>query len=313
MTNDCHGLGDSTSLPLANRRDSTAVIRLADAASLEMSVNDLSQLRVSRELLTPGVRMYVSHLPGQDWSDTLRACIAANEVECDPIPHVPVRCIRDRASLERFLDDCVSKANVREVLLIAGDYPSSVGPFNTTVDVLRSGLLKECGIQRLSVAGHPEGHPKASDDELRRAEREKILIALDNRMQLTILTQFFFDVGPFLKWRRQLHFDAAHVRVVAGLAGPAKLSTLFRHAIKCGVGPSLRALGARPTSFAQLIGDRGPEALVLALARAEAELQSGIHLFSFGGLTRTCAWLAAVRAGRFKLDDNGSFSVRDRE
>jgi methylenetetrahydrofolate reductase (NADPH) len=295
-------------------RDAASTLRrLADEASLEMSVHDIRELEASQELLAPSTRMYVSHLPGQAWEATVAACTAAKRAGCLPIPHVPVRCIKDRLSFERFLAECVRIANVAEVLLIAGDYSSSVGPFDTTMSVLESGLLEKHGIRRLSVAGHPEGHPKASDVELRSAEREKISFAYDRGMPLTFLTQFFFDAAPFIEWRRQLQIDDSRVRVVAGLAGPAKLSTLFRFAVKCGVGASIRALGARPATFSQLLGERGPESIVLELARNNSEQASGIHLFSFGGLMRTCAWLAAVRAGRFKLDDNVGLLVRDRE
>jgi methylenetetrahydrofolate reductase (NADPH) len=74
----------------------------------------------------------------------------------------------------------------------------------------------------------------------------------------------------------------------------------LRYAIRCGVGPSIRALGARPASFAALVGERGPEEIVRAIAGTQSagEIDSvGIHLYSFGGLARTCAWqfsLAAV-------------------
>jgi methylenetetrahydrofolate reductase (NADPH) len=287
-------------------------MNLTRAASLEMSVLDIPALTGCRALIPDGTKMYVSHLPGQAWAATLSACIAARAAGCDVVPHVPVRCIVDRMSLVRFLKNCVAEANVRDALVVAGDYPISAGPYATTMDVLRSGILEECGLRRISVAGHPEGHPKIEEAELRRAESEKIHFALDRGVQLTFLTQFFFEADPFIDWRRRLPIDD-RVRVVAGLAGPATLSTLLRFALKCGVGPSLRALGARPGSLLQLLGDRGPESLVLAIARLPDDIKCGMHLFSFGGLARTCAWLQAVRAGRFKLDDNGSFTLRDRE
>jgi methylenetetrahydrofolate reductase (NADPH) len=207
------------------------------------------------------------------------------------------------------------------VLLIAGDYSHAVGPFNNTLDVLRTGLLAQSGIDRLSVAGHPEGHPVVAPDELRRAEREKIEFALSNELQLTFLTQFFFAAEPFVEWQRSLPIPeecADRIRVVAGLAGPAKLTTLLRYAALCGVGPSMRVLRARPASIGKMLGDRGPEAVVHALATSLQCMRSlaaptGIHLFSFGGLARTCAWLAAVQQGRFQLERERGFVVRDRD
>ncbi|TMH53570.1 MAG: hypothetical protein E6H53_19620 [Betaproteobacteria bacterium] len=86
---------------------------------------------------------------------------------------------------------------------------------------------------------------------------------------------------------------------MAGLAGPARLTTLFKYAVRCGVGPSIRALGARPALFAKLTTERDPESIVRAIvhARSAGGLgEFGIHLFSFGGLAHTCGWLHALAA-----------------
>lgn len=287
-----------------------AIQRLAICASLEMSVHDVAELKASAGLLAPQTRMYVSHLPGQAWGKTIDACIAAREAGLRPMPHVPGRLIEDRESIDRFLAACVRQAEVEEVLLIAGDYPRPVGAFDSTMGVLDSGVLQETGIRAVSVAGHPEGHPTIADAELRRAEEAKMAYAKRHGMALTFLTQFFFESAPFLTWRERIRGLDPNARIVAGLAGPAKLTTLIKFAMKCGVGPSLRALKQRPTGVLKLLGEQGPEALIYDLASDTSDPLTGFHLFSFGGLKRTCEWLAAVRAGNFDLDDNGGFTVR---
>ena len=96
-----------------------------------------------------------------------------------------------------------------------------------------------------------------------------------------------------------LREQGVQARLVAGLAGPARLATLFKYALRCGVGPSIRALGAGPARIARLTTERDPESIVRAIAReiATGELGDiGIHLFSFGGLARTCGWLRALGA-----------------
>jgi methylenetetrahydrofolate reductase (NADPH) len=290
-----------------------AIMSLARTASLEMTVHDVAQLRAASALLGDKRRIYVSHLPGQSWEDSVATCSAVHAIGATPIPHVPVRRIRSREELQRFLDNCVTHAGVSEILLIAGDYQQSVGPYATTIEVLSTGILAEHGIERLSVAGHPEGHPLVSPDELRRAEREKIEFALSHHLYLTFLTQFFFEAQPFIEWQSHLPIPAEsgdRIRVVAGLAGPAKLTTLLRYAAICGVGPSMRALGTRPTSIGKMLKERGPESIVRALAARYASQPIGIHLYSFGGLTRTCAWLGAVAQGRFQIQEGQGFVVR---
>jgi methylenetetrahydrofolate reductase (NADPH) len=286
-----------------------AIQRLASRASLEMSVHDVAQLPACAKLLAPNTRMYVSHLPGQSWADTIQTCIAACDVGFAAIPHVPVRRIETRSSIENLLRECVKRGAVREVLLIAGDYARPSGPFESTLEVMSSGLLAEHGIRSVSVAGHPEGHPVLSTELLRRAEQEKIACAARDGMQLTFLTQFFFESAPFFAWKNQLRQGSPTASIVAGLAGPASLPALIKFALKCGVGASLRVL-TRKTGMLQLLVDHGPESLVRDLADEAPTPADSFHLFSFGGLTRTCAWLSAVRAGRFELNDNSGFAVR---
>ena len=149
-------------------------------------------------------------------------------------------------------------------------------------------------------------------DELRHAEREKVLLATEAGLDVTLVTQFFFEHTPFLEWVSMLRSHGIRARTIGGLAGPAGLATLFKFALRCGVGPSIRALGARPTSLLKLIGDHGPEHVVRGLAHARGTGESdfnGIHLFCFGGYLRTCEWLHRVANGEIRLNGNSGFDV----
>jgi methylenetetrahydrofolate reductase (NADPH) len=254
----------------------------------------------------------VSFVPGQTWRETITACIAVHGAGWEPVPHIPARELPSVAALDNLVAQLATRAGVRRVLLIAGDRREAAGPFAQSLDVLRSGMLARNGIRSVAVAAHPEGHPRIADAELRRAEQEKIAYCSQQGIDLTFVTQFFFDAGPFLSWAREIRAQDVSVRIVAGLAGPASLATLFKYALRCGVGASMRALGARPAALAGLIGDRGPEGLVREIARSAAEpgLEPlGIHLYSFGGLARTCAWIEAVSHGGFELDEKAGFIV----
>ena len=262
-----------------------------------MTWHDADQLASCRSQLAPGTAVFVSHLPAQTWRQTLETCVAVRAHGFEPVPHVPVRRLAGVAALEQLIADLVARAQVSRVLLIAGDEPRPVGAFSSTLDALRSGVLGAHGIDRIFVAGHPEGHPQVPDAELRSAERHKVAFAVAHDLELTFLTQFFFDAEPFLAWARRLRSEGVQARLVAGLAGPARLATLFKYAIRCGVGPSIRALGSRPALFRRLSGERDPEPIVRAIAAAAVggELGDlGIHLYSFGGLARTCEWLRAL-------------------
>ena len=292
-----------------------AIAQLGQEASIEISVHDIRDLVASRALLPTGKKVYVSHPPKQTWQETEAACRAVRDAGFDPVPHVPVRLLPDAATLDRLLATLVADAHVQEVLLIAGDYRQPVGPYMTVSEVLRSEVLGQHGLTRVSLAGHPEGHPQVGRDEIRLWERKKTALAMAAGLDVTLVTQFFFEPAPFLDWVADLRLQGVRARLVAGLAGPAGLATLFRFALRCGAGPSIRALGARPTSMMKLIGDHGPEQVVRELAQAKSAGESdfgGIHLFSFGGYLRACTWLREVADGNFRLNDRGGFDVQGR-
>jgi methylenetetrahydrofolate reductase (NADPH) len=275
---------------------------------VETTWHDSSRLKACHGLLPRGTLAYVSYVPGQTWRETISSCVAVHAAGLEPVPHIPARELPSVEALDNLIAQLTARAAVRRVLLVAGDRSVPLGPFLQSLDVLRSGMLARNGIRQVAVAAHPEGHPRIAAAELRRAEREKIAYAGQQGIELTFVTQFFFDAEPFLAWVREIRAQGASARIVAGLAGPASLATLLKYALRCGVGPSVRALGMRPGAMASLIADRGPESMVRAIARAAAEPgiePVGIHLYSFGGLARTCTWIDAVAHGRIALEGDG--------
>ena len=101
------------------------IAQLAREASIEMNVQDAGDLQASQAFLPPGKCVYVSHLPKQSWQETLSACRVVHRAGFDPIPHVPVRLIKNVEELDGFLATAVTDGGVREVLLVAGVVPSS--------------------------------------------------------------------------------------------------------------------------------------------------------------------------------------------
>lgn len=280
------------------------IVQLAREASIELNVQDLKYLEASRRLLPPGKRVYISHLPKQPWDDTWLACRQVCAAGFDPIPHVPVRLIENETMLDRIFE-AAANARAKELLLISGDYPHPAGPYSVVADVLRTGKLAQHGFVRVSLAGHPEGHPTVALEEIRRAELEKASVAQRLGLETTFVTQFFFEAAPFLQWAADCRAQGMRdARLIAGLSGPAGIATLLRFARRCGVGRSVRALVARPSAFTQLVSNYEPAALVRDLADAYEPTEptfNGFHFFCFGGYLQTCEWLNGIASGRNSL------------
>src|SRR5579863_12098 len=117
------------------------IAQMAREATIELNYQDQKDLESSRRFLAPGKRVYVSFLPKQTWAQTEEACRAVRAAGFDPVPHLPVRLLNSAKELAGILRGLVREARITEVLLIAGDYDQTSGPFRCVADVLRSRAL----------------------------------------------------------------------------------------------------------------------------------------------------------------------------
>ena len=215
-------------------------------------------------------------------------------------------------SCGKVLEGLTGLAAVKQVLLIAGDVKEPQGPFAATIEVMNTGLLGRYGINSLSIAGHPEGHPAVAENEVRAAETAKAQLAQQLGIEITFVTQFLFESVPIIDWCQQLRARGVSAMITIGLAGPAKLTTLlnFAYALR------RRSLDSRHRHSRQCAdqADRGTRSRADRPRAPRAYLSGelvidGLHLYSFGGLLRTCRWFNAVADGSFELDDDGGFSL----
>lgn len=290
------------------------VIDLCRGASLEMSVHDRAALSECAALLPSGARVYINHLPRQRWEQTIAAARDVRAVGLEPVPHVPACQLADHGELGWLLGELAQHADVAHILLVAGDRPQPKGEFAQSIDVMKTGLLGRHGITRVSLAGYPEGHPKVGEVELRASAAAKAALAAELGLGVTFLTQFAFNSAPIIHWARQMREQQVGGDIRVGLAGPARLATLLKYAMHCGVGASISALSTRKGAFGRLVADCGPETVIRELARARATGEvdvQGIHLFSFGGLLRTARWIQAVTQGRFTMGQFKGFALTE--
>ncbi len=271
---------------------------LVAAGSIEMSPRELHRAGALAALLPADACVYVPSLPGLPLSRALDAVGAIRAAGLDPVPHVSARRILERAEFRTFLERAVREHGVHRVLLLGGDEPRPKGPYADAAAVLEEGVLAECGIREIGVAGYPEGHPRIPTAALQEALARKIALAREQRLGLYIVTQFSFAPARVVEYCAELARQHPAVPVYAGIAGPTDPAALARYAQRCGVSASLRALRTLGTGIARLVTHTDPTDHVLALARYNDARESsnvvGVHLFSFGGVLRTAEWMRSL-------------------
>ena len=257
--------------------------------------------------LDSGTGVYLSALPNRPIDEAVGTAIQLRKSGLQPVPHIAVRNFASARQLDDFLARLSGDAGVDRVLIIAGDR-SECGPFSNALDAIKSGLLPRHGIRTIGIAGYPEGHPRISDGELKRAMTEKISAAEASGLTVEIVTQFCFDSRAILDFVGRLRSSGYAQCVRVGLAGPTSLTSLMRYASRCGVRASAQALTKRAGLIRQMFATAAPDDLIVALAEA-APAAVEPHFFSFGGIPATARWVGTVAEGNIALRTGGGFCV----
>ena len=290
-----------TILPFRRSEKSDASADILTACSIEVMPRTAAKIDDFRPLLPAGTRVYVAHIEGTPLDDMVATARRLGDEGFVAMPHIPARLVADRTSLATWVRRYADEAGVTEALLLAGGISRPAGDFHSSMQLLESGLFDAAGFRRLHVAGHPEGNrdidPDGSDRNVGAALRWKNAFAQRTDAAMALVTQFAFDAAPVIAWAEALRRAGIGLPIHVGVAGPAKLQTLIKFAVACGVGPSLKVLQRRALDVTRLVRPHEPTDIVAALARHRSEqpdtLIEGVHLFPLGGIRAATDWTAA--------------------
>jgi methylenetetrahydrofolate reductase (NADH) len=289
-----------------------AIADFMRGVSFEATRPSADEVAALAAIVPAGTAVYVSAVPTRPAQEAIEAAVRLRAAGFEPVPHLAVRNFATARELDEFLARVNGQAGVRRVLVIAGDRDQPAGEFRSSIEVIDGGALQRHGIAGIGIAGYPDGHPRLSQQELDRALADKIRSAETTGMAVHIVTQFCFDAQAILHWIGRLREFGIEHPVRIGLAGPTNFATLLRYAKRCGVRASAQGLARQAGLVRQLFAMSAPDTLVRALAAARASRHLGEiapHFFSFGGLTPTARWAAAVAQRRIALEAGEGFRV----
>lgn len=266
--------------------------------SIEVMPRTAEKVENFRDLLPEGTRVYIAHIEGTPIEDMVRTAARLNADGFPVMPHFPARIIKDKTTLEDWIARYQGEANVDQALLLAGGVAEPHGAFDSSMQLLETGAFDAAGFKRLHVAGHPEGNKDIDPD----GTRSNVDAALQWKQgfsertdaEMAIATQFAFEAGPIIKWADDLKAAGINLPIHIGIAGPAKLQTLIKFSIACGVGASLRVLQRRAKDVSKLLLPFEPNEVIADLAAHKAANPdfniTNVHFFPLGGIKTNANW-----------------------
>ncbi len=267
--------------------------------SFEITAKDADRVGACADVIPAGTKILIAFLASEPLEARVAAARRIRELGFVPVPHISARRLRSRAELERFLDGLRRQASIDRILVVAGDPPEAMGPYPDALAVIRSGLLKDYGVQGVGVAGYPQGHPAIGEDQLWRAKREKRDALRAQNLDFVLATQFGFDAAQILDWLERVRRNGVDGRIRIGVPGPTNAGRLLAFASRCGVDASASVMKKYGVGLGKLLMTSTPDQLLDALAGGLDPAAHGevlLHFFPFGGVKATAEWVRDFRA-----------------
>lgn len=284
--------------------------KLVSGFSVETTPGGAKKIQSYSEYLAPQTKVYVTLLPGSQLSETLNVCKRLSHEGMIPVPHLAARNIKNKQELEAGLNLLSSETSSTQVLAIAGGSHKPVGDFDNSIQLLETGLFDKYGIRTIGFAGHPEGNPDIPDNEVNSALQWKNKFAQRTDADVYIITQFCFDAKGVVEWCNQITDMGIYLPVHIGVPGIATLGTLLKHAMQCGIGPSVNVLKKQARNAKKLLQLSAPEKLLVDLARYQSSTKESridnLHVYPFGGLSKSSRWFQEIEQGNFMVNDEKS-------
>ena len=267
--------------------------------SIEVLPRSAAKVDSFSDVLPKNTRVYIAHLETEDISAMVATAKRIHDEGFTVMPHIPARIISSKKMLHDWISMYQNEAGVDEALLLAGGSNKPVGDFNSSMQLIESGLFDKAGFKRLHVAGHPEGNkdidPSGGIKNVSEALSWKQEFSQRTDASMAIATQFCFDGNIVKKWADSIKENGIDIPIHIGIAGPAKLQTLLKFSVECGIGASMKVLTKRAKDLTKLLLPYKPTQILNELADHKSKDPEfnieQVHFFPIGGVKQTVDWL----------------------
>lgn len=278
-----------------------AVGDLLTGYSIEVTPRSKTAIETCRVHLSPGSEVYIASIPGGSHHSVVTAAAGLTKAGFNPVPHIAARNVASFTQLNDFMARLVGDAGVTRALVIGGDNDRPAGPYGSSLELLQTGVFQRNGIRRIGIACYAEPNRRVEMPVLEQALVDKLALLAREGFDPWLISQFCFDSAAIVARIRRLRASGVKLPLRVGIAGPADARTLWKYALHCGIGNSMRALGTHVDAISNLLVRSAPDDILREVAEARAAEPSlgisGVHFFSFGGVLAVARWANAILAG----------------
>ena len=260
--------------------------------SIEVTPKAASKIENFSDYLPSKTLIYIAHIEGTPIDDMVQTAKKITDQGFSAMPHFPARIIKNKNVLGEWITRYQNEAGVENALLVAGGSNKPYGEYDSSINLIESELFDKANFKRLHIAGHPEGSkdidPDGSSKNVDEALSWKNQFSNRTDASMAITTQFCFDSSSVIDWANSIKSSGIDLPIHIGIAGPAKLQTLLRYSIECGVGASIGIIQKRAKDLTKLLLPYKPTEILKELAEYKISNPDfnieKVHFFPLGGV-----------------------------
>ena len=267
-----------------------------------MTPKAASKIENFEDYVPSGTLIYIAHIEGTPIDEMVATAKKINDQGFCPMPHFPARIIKDKKVLNDWISRYKNEANVSNALLIAGGANKPYGEYDSSIQLIESELFDKANFSNLHIAGHPEGSldidPDGSTKNVDHALSWKNEYSKRTDAKMAITTQFSFDADAVISWANSVKASGVDIPIHIGIAGPAKLQTLLRYSLECGVGASIKIIQKRAKDLTKLLLPYKPTTIISQLAEYKDKNPDfnieKVHFFPLGGVKQVSDFVKEI-------------------
>ena len=279
-----------------------AIKNFLDGFSVEVTPKAASKIENFEDYIPSGTLVYIAHIEGTPIEEMVATAKKINDQGFCAMPHFPARIIKDKNVLEDWISRYKNEANVSNALLIAGGANKPYGEYDSSIQLIESELFDKANFSNLHIAGHPEGSldidPDGSTKNVDHALSWKNEYSKRTDAKMAITTQFSFDADAVISWANSIKASGVDIPIHIGIAGPAKLQTLLRYSLECGVGASIKIIQKRAKDLTKLLLPYKPTTIISQLAEYKDKNPDfnieKVHFFPLGGVKQVSDFVKEI-------------------
>ncbi|WP_417552468.1 methylenetetrahydrofolate reductase [Marinomonas fungiae] len=262
--------------------------------SLETTGKSAHELASVADLFAARTPVNIAFLGNESHAQRIQAAATIKSLGLEPTPIISSRRLQSEEDFYHYVDPLLKQSHIKRLMVVGGDPKQPQGPYNDSIGLLKSDLLKSCELETVVIAGYPEGHPHIRSQQLIESLKWKVAFLKQQNVKVEITTQLAFCTESIVKWIETIRSSGIHEPIRIGVPSSTRVKTLRYFAQQFGVEISAASL----EKYAMDTTDEALEAKTDALYQELTQTikQQGyeniyFHLYTLDGMVKSKAWL----------------------